>query len=84
MIFWISSRCGVGLYKPYLAGESNSKRGEKTGKDKRKYQKTVPFHRKCLNLVNFRYFCLEREIDSLVFWISSKCGVYSLSHVGLV
>jgi hypothetical protein len=43
-----------------LAGESNTKRAERVGKDKIKYQKNGLFweiYQSC----EFRYFCLGRE-----------------------
>jgi len=48
-----------------LAGESNKKRAERIGKDKRKFQITV-FYGKYFNLVNFATFSLKRVIDPLI------------------
>jgi hypothetical protein len=47
-----------------LAGESNKKRAERIGKDKRKGQKNDKrrvFFEKYCNLCEFRYFCLEES-----------------------
>ena len=48
-----------------LAGESNKKRAERIGKDKRKYQKKGIFN-EIFQSCEFCYFCLKRVIDPLI------------------